>query len=99
MINVRWRRNYMRDKDTNIGAAIDSSFTIHGDKWELTDRPEKEQVATEVAEEEFIEEEVNLEEMTNRELEAFAKEHNTTLTSDDKRNKETRINAIAKAFE
>lgn len=89
----------MRYKNTKTGAVIDSSFTIHGDNWELIDGPEKEQVETEVAEEEFIEEEVNLEEMTNRELEAFAKEHDITLTSDDKRNKETRINAIAKAFE
>ena len=89
----------MRYKNIKTGAIIDSSFNISGENWELVDGSKKEQTETEVIEEEYVEEEVNLEEMTNKELEEFAKEHNIELTTDDKKNKETRINAITKAFE
>lgn len=89
----------LRYKNIKTGAIIDSPFNISGVNWEQVDGSKKEQAETEVTEEEYVEEEVNLEEMTNKELESFAKEHDIALTSDDKRNKETRINAIAKAFE
>ena len=55
-------------------------------------------VETEVVEE-YVEEEIDLEAMTNKELEEFAKEHKIELSYNDKRNKESLINAIAKAFE
>jgi len=88
----------MRYKNTKTGAVIDSSFSISGENWEVFN-PQVPKEETEVVEEEYTEEEINLEEMTNKELEAFAKDHDIALTSDDKKNKETRINAIAKAFE
>lgn len=88
----------MRYKNIKTGAIIDSSSHIVGKAWELVD-DEVAEVVDEETETEYVEEEVNLAEMTNRELETFAKEHNIKLTTDDKRNKETRINAIAKAFE
>lgn len=85
----------MRYKNIKTGAIIDSPFILHGDNWEkATNEAPKEKV-----EEEYVEEEVNLEEMTNKELDEFAEEHDVQLSSDDKKNKSTRIDAIAKAFE
>jgi hypothetical protein len=49
--------------------------------------------------EEYVEEEVNLEEMTNKELDELAEKEGIELTAADKKNKETRIAAIVKAFE
>lgn len=43
-------------------------------------------------------EEVNLEELTNDQLEALAKDQNVKLTTADKKNKETRIAAIVAAL-
>lgn len=88
----------MRYKNTKTGAVIDSSFNISGENWEVVN-PQDAKENPEVETEEYTEEEINLEEMTNKELETFAKDHKIELTTDDKRNKETRINAIAKAFE
>ena len=82
----------MRYKNTKTGAVIDSPFKVSGKHWE-------EHKAKEPPKEEYVEEEIDLEAMTNKELEEFAKDHKISLTSDDKKNKETRINAIAKAFE
>jgi len=96
----------MRYKNTKTGAVIDSPFKITGDNWEIIDTEgvlynQKGEVISGDQEvpEEFIEEEINLEEMTNRQLEEFAKEHKIELSTNDKRNKSTRIEAIAKAFE
>jgi len=89
----------MRYKNIKTGAVIDSSFNISGENWELIDGSEKEQTETEVTEEDYVEEEIDLEAMTNKELEEFAKEHKVELSYNDKRNKESLINAIAKAFE
>lgn len=90
----------MRYKNINTGAIIDSPSKIIGAAWELVHEvqkaPNKE---PDPVEEEYVEEEVNLEEMTNKELEAFAKEHGVELKTEDKKNKDTRIAAIAKAFE
>lgn len=84
----------MRYKNIKTGAIIDSPFAIQGENWvQETDEPIQD------SETEYIEEEVDLEAMTNKELEEFAKEHDIQLSSDDKKNKDTRISAIAKAFE
>jgi len=88
----------LRYRNIKTGAIIDSSFNISGENWELEGPEEPKEVVVEEAEE-YIEEEINLEEMTNKQLEEFAKEHGIELSTDDKRNKESRINAIAKAFE
>lgn len=86
-------------KNIKTGAIIDSPSRIVGKTWQLIDDVKQEQKQVEDTEQEYVEEEINLEEMTNKELEAFAKEHGIELTTDDKRNKSTRIAAIAKAFE
>lgn len=96
----------MRYKNVKTGAIIETASKIIGKAWKLVEEEtlynQKGEEVTgdeEVPTEEYVEEEINLEEMTNKELEEFAKEHKIELTTDDKRNKETRINAIAKAFE
>lgn len=89
-----------RYKHVATGAIIDSPSKIISKSWKLIE--EVEQDITEVAPdktEEYVEEEVDLEAMTNKELEEFAKEHDIELTTEDKKNKDTRIAAIAKAFE
>lgn len=78
----------MKYRNIVTGAIVDSSSRIVGKNWEVKEPKE-----------EYVEEEVNLEEMTNKQLDDFAKEHDVELTAEDKKNKETRINAIAKAFE
>lgn len=96
----------MRYKHIRTGAIIDSPSKMIGKAWkpvEETYHNQKGEVISGGEEvpstEEYVEEEVNLEQMTNKELEEFAKEHGIDLTTADKKNKETRINAIAKAFE
>lgn len=84
----------MKYKNIKTGAVIDSSSNIIGESWKLIDELEKVK-----QEDKYIEEEIDLEAMTNKELEEFAKEHKVKLSYDDKRNKESLINAIAKAFE
>jgi len=85
----------MKYRNTKTGATINSPFNINGGDWvEYTGKENKAE-----SKEEYVEEEIDLEAMTNKELEEFAKEHDVNLTTDDKRNKETRISAIAKAFE
>lgn len=87
----------MRYKNTKTGAIVDSPFKVIGVNWELLEDIEVEQEVKQV--DEYVEEEVDLEEMTNRELEKFAKENDIELTSDDKKNKDARIAAIVAAFE
>lgn len=89
----------MRYVHVETGVVIETPSFIIGDAW----KPEKDiQEEKQVKEEEVIEEyeeEIDLSEMTNRELEQFAKEHEIPLLADDKRNKENLIKAITKAFE
>lgn len=93
----------MRYKHIKTRAIIDSPSKIVGKAWQLIDDVKQDKTENNQVEntdqEDYVEEEINLEEMTNRELEAFAKEHDIELTTDDKRNKPARIAAIAKAFE
>lgn len=84
----------MKYKNIKTGVVIETTSKLIGDTWIPVDEIEKEE-----PKEKYIEEEINLEEMTNKELEKFAKEHKVELSYDDKRNKESLINAIAKAFE
>ena len=56
----------------------------------------KEEVEPEETEPE--EQEVDLQSLTNKQLDALAKEQGIELTTDDKRNKDTRITAIVNAL-
>lgn len=86
----------MKYKNIKTGAVIDSSSNIIGKNWvKLSDVKSE----TLDQDEKYEEQEVNLDKMTNKELEDFAEVHDIELSNDDKKNKETRINAIAKAFE
>lgn len=97
----------MKYKNIKTGVVIETTSKLIGKAWVLLDEEtlynQKGEVITgneEVpAEEEYVEEEIDLEAMTNKELEEFAKEHKVDLSYNDKRNKESLINAIAKAFE
>ena len=89
----------MKYKNINTGVVIETTSKLIGKAWKPLDEIEQTtSVETEVVEE-YVEEEINLESMTNKELEEFAKEHKVELSYNDKRNKESLINAIAKAFE
>ena len=93
----------MKYKNVKTGAVLDSPFNIRGKNWELVKHNQEGEVVSGDEEvpttKEYVEEEVDLEAMTNQELDDFAKEHDISLSSDDKKNKTTRISAIAKAFE
>lgn len=99
----------MRYKNANTGAIVDSSFVIYGEDWEVVETEEilfnqKGQVITGDEEvpmsqketEEFIEEEINLEEMTKKELVQFAKDENIEVNEKD--TKPVIIEAIVKAL-
>ena len=62
----------------------------------LVSEPVKEEVEPEETEPE--EQEVDLQSLTNKQLDALAKEQGIELTADDKRNKDTRITAIVNAL-
>lgn len=49
--------------------------------------------------EEYVEEEIDLKELTNKQLEDLAKEQGIELTTEDKKNKDTRIAAIVAGLE
>lgn len=89
----------MRYVNIETGAVVDSPFKLSGENWILEDNNKQEEAEQVDQEEEYVEEEIDLAEMTNRELERFAKEHEIPLLADDKRNKENLIKAITKAFE
>lgn len=93
----------MRYKNIKTGAIIDSPSKIIGKAWVSEDEVKKEKVENKHVEEKenakYIEEEINLEEMTNKQLDKFAEEQGIKLSTEDKKNKDTRIAAIAKAFE
>lgn len=95
----------MRYINNKTGAIIDSPFKILGNTWEVMEAEEATEVEQEELdqvdeeEEEFVEEEIDLEDMTNKQLEELAEKENIELSSADKKNKDTRIAAIVKAFE
>lgn len=88
----------MKYKNTKTGAIIDSPFKILGKNWvEVTDEKEGLQKTVEETTEEYVEEEINLEEMTKTELIELAKEHDIKVSEKD--TKAVMIEKIAKAFE
>jgi len=82
--------------NTKTGAIIDSSSTIVGRDWELYDSKNTKAKGQESTDE-YVEEEINLEEMTKAELVALAKEHDIEVNEKD--TKVVLIETIAKAFE
>ena len=88
----------MKYKNTKTGAIIDSPFKIVGKNWVEVEKNEKEgvQKAVEETKEEYVEEEINLEEMTKAQLIEFAKEHDIEINERD--TKAVIIETIAKAF-
>ena len=90
----------MKYKNIKTGVVIETTSKLIGKAWKPLDEIEQ-TTSVEIDEsvEKYVEEEIDLEAMTNKELEEFAKEHKVELSYNDKRNKESLINAIAKAFE
>ena len=83
----------MRYINVNNGAVIDSPSKITGNAWkpyEGNESPSKKQT-------EYVEEEVNLDEMTNAQLVEFAKNHEVKVNAKD--TKQALIEKIVKAFE
>lgn len=76
-------------KHVVTGAVIDTPSKIIGKSWKLIDGSE--------TTEKYVEEEVDLEEMTKAQLIEFAKEHEIEV--DEKDTKAVIIDKIAKAFE
>ena len=90
----------MRYKNIKTGVVIETTSKLIGKAWKPLDEIEQTtSVETDESVEEYVEEEIDLEAMTNKELEEFAKKHKIELSYNDKRNKESLISAIAKAFE
>lgn len=89
----------MRYVNIETGAVVDSPFKLSGENWILEDNNKQEEAEQVDQEEEYVEEEIDLAEMTNRELERFAKEHEIPLLAEDKKNKNNLIKAITEAFE
>lgn len=89
------RKRYINKK---TGAIIDSLSPIKGKNWEeYTGKYTKETEATEEQQEEIVEEEIVLENMTKAELVEFAEEHKIDINQSD--TKAVIIEAIAKEFE
>ena len=93
---MQLKRKY---KHKRTGAIVFSSGLIIGDNWVEVGDDEKEglQRKDEETTEEYVEEEINLEQMTKAELIEFAKEHNIKINEKD--TKAVIIETIAKAFE
>lgn len=95
----------MRYKNIKTGAIIDSSSKFIGKAWKLVDEEPLYNQKGEIissdeeapAENEYIEEEVDLEAMTKEQLVHFAKEQEIEVNENDK--KAVIIETIAKAFE
>ena len=88
----------MKYKNTKTGAIIDSPFKILGKNWvEVTQKESEGLKQKQETKEEYVEEEVNLEEMTKAQLIEFAKEHDIEINEKD--TKAVIIETIAKAFE
>lgn len=88
----------MKYKNTKTGAIIDSPFKILGKNWVEVEKDEKEglQKTVEETTEEYVEEEINLEEMTKAQLTELAKEHGIKVSEKD--TKAVMIEKIAKVF-
>lgn len=82
----------MRYKNTKTGAIVDSPFKVVGKYW-----VEHKLGETEVKENEYVEEEINLEEMTKTELIELAKENEIEVNEKD--TKAVIIEVITKEFE
>lgn len=89
----------MKYKNIKTGVVIETTSKLIGEAWKPLDKIEQTTTVEAESVEEYVEEEIDLEDMTNKELEEFAKKHKVELSYNDKRNKESLINAIAKAFE
>jgi len=88
----------LKYKNIKTGAIVDSPFKIVGENWIEVTQEETEGVKQkQETEEEYVEEEINLEQMTKAELIDFAKEHNIKINEKD--TKAVIIETIAKAFE
>ena len=88
----------MKYKNTKTGAIVDSPFKIFGKNWvEVTDEKEGLQKTVEETTEEYVEEEIDLEQMTKSQLIEFAKEHDIEVNEKD--TKAVIIETITKAFE
>ena len=86
-------------KHKRTGAIVFSPGLIIGENWVEVGDDEKEGLQRKVEEttEEYVEEEINLEQMTKTELIEFAKEHGIKVNEKD--TKAVIIETIAKAFE
>ena len=93
---MQLKRKY---KHKRTGAIVFSSGRIFGENWVEVGDDEKEGLQRKVEEttEEYVEEEINLEQMTKAELIEFAKEHDIEINEKD--TKAVIIETIAKAFE
>ena len=88
----------MKYKNIKTGAIVDSPFKIVGENWiEVTQEETEGLKQKQETEEEYVEEEINLEQMTKAELIDFAKEHGIKVNEKD--TKAVIIETIAKAFE
>ncbi|WP_276666064.1 hypothetical protein [Caldibacillus debilis] len=87
-------------KHKRTGAVVFSSGRIFGENWVEVGEEEKEGLQKSVEgeeKEEYVEEEVNLEQMTKSQLIEFAKEHGIEVNERD--TKAVIVDTIAKAFE
>lgn len=84
-------------KHKRTGAIVYSSSRIFGVNWIEVRKEEKEDIKKEEPKEEYIEEEIDLEQMTKAQLIELAKEHNIEIN--DRDTKAVIIETIAKAFE
>jgi len=97
---MQLKRKY---KNTKTGAVIYSSSPISGGNWVEVDENETEGIKQKTIEKtdepktEYVEEEIDLEQMTKTELIEFAKEHGIKVNEKD--TKAVIIETIAKAFE
>lgn len=92
---MQLKRKY---KHKRTGAIVFSSGLIIGENWVEVGDDEKEGVKKSgKREEEYVEEEIDLEQMTKAELIEFAKKHSIEVNEKD--TKAVIIETIAKAFE
>lgn len=92
---MQLKRKY---KHKRTGAIVFSSGIIIGDNWVEVGNDEKEGLKKSgKKKEEYVEEEIDLEQMTKAELIEFAKEHSIEINEKD--TKAVIIETIAKAFE
>jgi len=78
--------------------ALDQETKINELESEIEQLKKDKSEPVEPEEPEPEEQEVDLQSLTNKQLDALAKEQGIELTTDDKRNKDTRITAIVNAL-